>query len=443
MARAVENPHLKRFNSQSSSDVSSDSKYCFQDVGILPPPKRMRLMTWDLSLPPSPPSSPVNDDNTDQKCISGLPYDVPLPPRPPPSEKKYASLRSLEHERSYLMPLSVLANIPLPPSPPPSPVCAEYMNPKCVSPLPHEVPLPPSPPPVEAFGPCGKNPSSTVWSVGDEEEELMLKLIRLMLHDVPLPPCPPPFEKKYASPHSLKHKRSDLMPLSLLANIPLLPSPPPSPVFAEYSDSRCISPLPHEVPLPPSPPPSPVFSEYSDSRCISPLPHEVPLPPSPPLSPVFSEYGDSRCISPLPHEVPLPPSPPPSPVFSEYSDSRCISPLPHEVPLPPSPPPSPVFSEYTDSRCISPLPHEVPLPPSPPPADALPQSKDTHKVLHPDLKYDRSSLDDEVAFFMCPTEKPPGVTALDVSPRPLYEFPHLSEKRCLNLSTVAFLCLDD
>ncbi|XP_026038353.1 formin-like protein 5 isoform X4 [Astatotilapia calliptera] len=279
MARAVENPHLKRFNSQSSSDVSSDSKYCFQDVGILPPPKRMRLMTWDLPLPPSPPSSPVNDDNTDQKCISGLPYDVPLPPRPPPSEKKYASLRSLEHERSYLM------------------------------------------------------------------------------------------------------------PLSLLANIPLLPSPPLSPVFAEYSDSRCISPLPHEVPLPPSPPLSPVFSEYSDSRCISPLPHEVPLPPSPPLSPVFSEYSDSRCISPLPHEVPLPPSPPP--------------------------------------------------------ADAWPQSKDTHKVLHPDLKYDRSSLDDEVAFFMCPTEKPPGVTALDVSPRPLYEFPHLSEKRCLNLSTVAFLCLDD
>ncbi|XP_026038352.1 leucine-rich repeat extensin-like protein 3 isoform X3 [Astatotilapia calliptera] len=335
MARAVENPHLKRFNSQSSSDVSSDSKYCFQDVGILPPPKRMRLMTWDLPLPPSPPSSPVNDDNTDQKCISGLPYDVPLPPRPPPSEKKYASLRSLEHERSYLM------------------------------------------------------------------------------------------------------------PLSLLANIPLLPSPPLSPVFAEYSDSRCISPLPHEVPLPPSPPPSPVFSEYSDSRCISPLPHEVPLPPSPPPSPVFSEYSDSRCISPLPHEVPLPPSPPPSPVFSEYSDSRCISPLPHEVPLPPSPPLSPVFSEYSDSRCISPLPHEVPLPPSPPPADAWPQSKDTHKVLHPDLKYDRSSLDDEVAFFMCPTEKPPGVTALDVSPRPLYEFPHLSEKRCLNLSTVAFLCLDD
>ncbi|XP_063344519.1 uncharacterized protein LOC134637897 [Pelmatolapia mariae] len=331
MARAVENPHLKRFNSQSNSHVSSDSKYCFQDVGILPPPKRIRLMTCDLPLPPSPPSSPVNDDDTDQKCISALPYDVPLPPHPPPSEKKYASLRSLKHKKSYLIPLSVLANIPLPPSPPPSPVCAEYTDPKCFSPLPHEVPLPPSPPPVEAFGHCGKNPSSTLWSVGDEEEDLMLKLIRLTLHDVPLPPHPPPFEKKYASPHSLKHKRSDLMPLSLLADIP----------------------------------------------------------------------------------------------------------------LPSSPPPSPVCAEYTDSRCMSPLPHEVPLPPSPTPADARPQSKDTHKTLHPDPKYDCSSLDNEVAFFMCPTEEPPSVNAHEVSPRPPYEFLHLPEKRYLNLSTVVFPCLDD
>ncbi|KAL3970771.1 receptor expression-enhancing protein 1/2/3/4 [Sarotherodon galilaeus] len=355
MARAVGKPNLKRFNSH----VSSDSKYCFQDVGILPPPKRFRLMTCDLPLPPSPTSSPVNDEDTNPNCISALPYDVPLPPSLPPSEQEYACLCSLEHERSYLMPLSVLANIPLPPSPPPSPVCAEYTDPKCVSPLPHEVPLPPSPPPVEAFDRCGKNPSSTVWSVGDEEEDLMLKLIRLTLHDVPLPPSRPPSEKKYASLHSLKHKRSDLLPLSLLANIP------------------------------------------------------------------------------------LPPSPPPSPVCAEYTDPKCISPLPHEVPLPPSPPPSPVRAEYTNPKCISPLPHEVPLPPSPPPADARPQSKDTHKVLHPHPKYDCSSLDNEVAFFMCPTEKPPTVTTHEVSPRPSYEFPHLPEKRYLNLSIVTFPCLDD
>nr|XP_024654490.1 uncharacterized protein LOC112430423 [Maylandia zebra] len=44
--------------------------------------------------------------------------------------------------------------------------------------------------------------------------------------------------------------------------------------------------------------------------------------------------------------------------------------------------------------------------PSPPPADASFHSKDTNKIIHPDLKNDRSSLDDEVAFFMCPTDVP-------------------------------------
>ncbi|XP_026016002.1 uncharacterized protein LOC113016967 isoform X3 [Astatotilapia calliptera] len=43
---------------------------------------------------------------------------------------------------------------------------------------------------------------------------------------------------------------------------------------------------------------------------------------------------------------------------------------------------------------------------SPPPADASFQSKDTDKIMHPDLKNDHSSLDDDVTFFMCPTDVP-------------------------------------
>ncbi|XP_026015480.1 uncharacterized protein LOC113016683 [Astatotilapia calliptera] len=108
---------------------------------------------------------------------------------------------------------------------------------------------------------------------------------------------------------------------------------------------------------------------------------------------------------------------------SSLDDDVTFFMCPTDVPLPPRPPPtaelglcrkrrySTAFSVEDEEEHLMPkrmrlMSSDVPVSSNPPPADASFQSKDTDKIMHPDLKNDRSSLDDEVMFFMCPTDVP-------------------------------------
>ncbi|CAI5644692.1 unnamed protein product [Oreochromis niloticus] len=274
MARAMENPHLKTFDSETNSHVSTDSSpFMFRPISVPLPPRPPPVKPFGHCGKHRSSTVLSVDDEEEHlmpKRTGLMSCPVPLPPSPSAAEKKYACLGFPEHERSELMPLSVLANIPLPPSPTPSPVNDDNTDLKCTSPLAHEVPLPPSPPPVEALDHCAKHRSSTVLSVDDEEEHLMPKRTGLMSCPVPLPPSPSAAEKKYACLGFPEHERSESMPLSVLANIPLPPSPPPSPVNDDNTDLKCTCPLAHEVPLPPSPPP---IAELGHFRNHGEIPH--------------------------------------------------------------------------------------------------------------------------------------------------------------------------
>ncbi|CAI5638041.1 unnamed protein product [Oreochromis niloticus] len=125
---------------------------------------------------------------------------------------------------------------------------------------------------------------------------------------------------------------------------------------------------------------------------------------------------------------------------SSLDDEVAFFMCPSDVPLPPRPPPiaelrlcrkrtyTSVFSVDDEEEHLKPkrmrlMSWDVPLSSSPPPADAWFQSKDTDKIMHPDFKNDCSSLDDEVAFLMCPSDVP-----LPVRPPPIAEL-RLCRKR--------------
>ena len=120
--------------------------------------------------------------------------------------------------------------------------------------------------------------------------------------------------------------------LSLIADDPMPPSPPPAPSVA-------VPPSP-----PSSPPPPPVSSE--------------PVVPSPPIPP--PPLVSNELIPPIPplvsseSVVPSPPSPPPVPSAAVPPSSLSLAP---SSPVPPSPPSPPTVSSES----------VVPSPPSPPP----------------------------------------------------------------------------
>ncbi|XP_026015243.1 uncharacterized protein LOC113016556 [Astatotilapia calliptera] len=108
---------------------------------------------------------------------------------------------------------------------------------------------------------------------------------------------------------------------------------------------------------------------------------------------------------------------------SSLDDEVTFFMCPSDVPLPPRPPPtaevglcrkrrySTAFSVNDEEEHLMPkrmrlMSSDVPVSSNPPPADASFHAKDTDKIIHPDLKNDGSSLDDDVTFFMCPRDVP-------------------------------------
>ncbi|XP_039871056.1 uncharacterized protein LOC120723591 [Simochromis diagramma] len=256
-------------------------------------PKRMRLMSWDVSKSPAAekeyvcftcpedkrselplsslqghPPSQVNNNDTDQ-CTILLPPEIPVPP--PTAEvglcrkRRYSTAFSVNDEEEHLMPKCMRlmsSDVPVSSVPPPADASFHAKDTdKIINPdlkndrssldddvtffmCPSDVPLPPRPPPTAELGLCRKRRYSTAFSVNDEEEHLMPKRMRLMSWDVSKSPAA---EKEYVCFTCPEDKRSEL-PLSSLQGHP------PSQVNNNDTD-QCTILLPPEIPVPPSPAP--------------------------------------------------------------------------------------------------------------------------------------------------------------------------------------------
>ncbi|XP_026015237.1 uncharacterized protein LOC113016551 [Astatotilapia calliptera] len=232
-----------------------------------------------------------------------------------------------------------------------------------------------------------------------------------------------------------------------------LPSPPPADASFHSKDTNKIM----------HPDLKSDGSSLDDEVAFFMCPTDVPLPPRPPptaelrlcrkrrYSAVFSVEDEEEHLMPkrmrlMSSDVPVSSSPPPADdSFQSKDTNKIIHPdlkndcsslddevayfmCPTDVPLPPRPPPtaelrlcrkrrhSAVFSVEDEEEHLMPkrmrlMSSDVPLSSSPPPADASFQSKDTDKIMHPDFKYDCSSLDDDLAFLMCPLPLTPPPTA--------------------------------